>query len=158
MKQRGFTLIETLIVMAVFVFFMGMVIINILNLEPQISLTTSTSTIIADIRKQQFKTLTGNTSNNQISDFGIHLDSDKYTLFSGNIYTQGVPENSIITLPDNISIPEITFQESNIIFVKQTGEINDFVNGSNTFRVKNSITNEEKTITLNKLGVVTGVQ
>jgi len=161
MKQKisyGFTLIEVLVVLGIFILFLGFLTINIMNIEPKTSLKLDTSTVIADIKKQQLRAMTGDSFNNQPLAFGIFLESNRYTLFGGSTYQAGNPGNSVIALPDNTLIQNITFPGSVIVFLQNSGVINNFVNGANTFAIRNSITNDVKTVTFNKLGTVVQVQ
>mgnify|MGYP001610761791 CR=1 FL=1 len=122
-KGNGFTLIETLVVAAFFIMLLGLLTINVINIEPKTSLTLATSTIIADIKKQQLKAMTGGASSDVISDFGVYLESDKYTLYTGSNYISNNPSNSVIKLSDNITITDIGFPSSTIVFQKGSGEI-----------------------------------
>lgn len=154
-SQKGFSIIETLIVMAVFLSFLGLLSMNLINIEPRASINLATSTIIADIRKQQLKAMTGDTFNNLTADFGIYLESSRYILFPGNSYQGGAAGNSVFNLADNISITDIGFPSSIIVFQKGSGEISS---GGNSFTVRNSVSSELKTITFNKMGAVIQVQ
>jgi len=154
-KHNGFTLIELLVAMSVFIFLSTLVTINIINVEPRMSLNSQITTLIADIRNQQLKAMTGGTDNDVLSDFGVYLESDKYTLFSGISYQIGKTNNSVIKLADNMQISNITFPGSTIIFQKESGEI---ISGGNSFSVRNSISGEIKSVTFNKLGVVTLIE
>jgi len=154
-KIHGFTLIETIIAITVFLIFLGMVTLNILNIEPRSANVLNTSTIIADIKTQQLKAMTGATFNSLTSNFGIFFETDKYTLFAGDSYQEGHASNVVITLPINTTLSNTAFPGGTIIFLKNSGEINNFVNGANTLTFNNSISNESKTIIFNKLGVIT---
>ena len=158
MKQRGFTLIEVLVAAAIFIFLSTLVSINLISIEPRISLNEQVSVISSDIRKQQLLSMTGGSDNSATSDFGVYLENNKYTLFAGSSYSAGQSKNIIVSLPTNTQITNITIPGSTIVFKKNLGEINNFVSGSNTFKVNNSITNESKKITFNKLGIITAVQ
>ena len=158
MKQRGFTLIEVLVAAAIFIFLSTLVSINLINIEPRISLNEQISVISSDIRKQQLLSMTGGSDSSSTSDFGVYLENNKYTLFAGSSYSAGQSKNIVVSLPANTQITNITIPGSTIVFKRNLGEINNFVNGSNTFKVNNSITNETKTVTFNKLGVITSVQ
>jgi len=158
MKQKinsGFTLLEVLVVIAVFSMLLGLLTINLINSEPKASLNLDTATVIADIRNQQLKAMTGNSYNNLPSAYGVYLEADSYTLFAGNSFNSNDPGNAVFNLPENTSFENITFPGSIIVFQKGNGEISA---GGNSFRIRNSISGESKLVTFNKLGVVTSVQ
>lgn len=155
--KKGYTLIETLLVMSIFISLVAIVTLTILNIEPRSAIRLNTTTVIADIKKQQLKALTGATYLGATTNFGIYFQSDKYTLFAGDNYSGGNASNVEITLPQKTIMSGVTFPSATIVFAKYTGEINNFINGSNTLTFQNSVSNEAQTITLNKLGVITSV-
>lgn len=160
--SHGFTLIETLIVMAIILSFLGFVTVNILNIEPRSSIQLNTTTIVADIKNQQLKAMTGSTYNNLTSEFGIYFQTNQYTLFAGNNYQAGHAANVVIPLSDATTMSNSTFPDgpntATVVFNKNTGEIYNFNQSANTITFRNSVSNETKTLVFNKLGVITAVQ
>lgn len=153
--QAGFTIIEALIVMSIFISLIGLSTINLLNAKHKSSLSTSVDTFIADLKQQQIKAMTGDTEGRANSgNYGIFLDAGKYTLFH-DAYSATESTNFNIKLGDNIEFSNVTFPSSQIIFLQGSGEVSGYMSGSNTLTIKDIIDNSQKTILLNEYGVVT---
>ena len=103
-RLSGFTLIEVLIVISVFILFLGMVVINLNNIIPHASFNIDPYTIIADIKNQQLKSMTGDAYNNLPSAYGVYLEENRYIFFAGNTYQEGSQGNIIVNLPENLSL------------------------------------------------------
>lgn len=156
-SQAGFSLIEVITVMSIFILVTGLTTINLLNAKHISSLTTSVDIFIADLKKQQLKAMLGDTEGRSSSDkYGIFFNEKKYTLFHGDYYATD-SANFTISLGDNIEFSNITFPSSQIIFLQGNGEIENYTDGTNMITIKDIIDNNQKTITINRYGVVTEI-
>ena len=153
-KLSGFTLIELIVSMAIIAIFTGIITISLINIEPRSSLTTTAATLISDIKLQQLKAMTGGIKNNAASEFGVFFENDKYILFSGINYTPADPSNTIVSYDENIRLTSINFPGSQIVFNRIKGEISGFIPESDSLTLKNLVSNDEQTLTFNKLGAV----
>lgn len=154
--EEGFTLPELIVVIGVFSVLLSVIVINLLTAHSNVSLASTIEVLIADIKDQQNKSMAGDTmgtSSNQ--NFGIYLESNQYTLFHGPSYTPGDSSNFVVELDNTVSFDSISFPSSQIVFSSGSGEINGFVSGSDSLVVKGSTTSQQKTIKLNRYGVVT---
>lgn len=156
--QKGFTLIELLLVMAIVSILFAISIVNLNNLQQNTYQNTSEEIFISDLKLQQLKSMTGDNNNSSFEPFGIHFETNSYTLFRGASYSSSNPENFTVELNPNLSFSHVAFSNSRIIFAKNSGEIIGFVEGNNTITITNSITNTNSIITLNRYGVVTNVE
>lgn len=157
-RQAGFTIYEVLIVMAIFIILTGLLTINLLNAKHQSSLSTSVDIFISDLKQQQLKAMLGDTEGRSSSDnYGIFFGAGKYTLFHGTYYSTG-SANFNINLGDKIEFSNITFPNSQILFLRGSGEIYNYASGSSTVSIKDILDNNQKTITINEYGVVTQIQ
>jgi prepilin-type N-terminal cleavage/methylation domain-containing protein len=155
--QTGFTLIELLVVISILTILIGLTTINVLHAHRQSILTASFDTFIADLKQQQLKAMTNDTEGRNTSDnYGIYFGTNTYTLFHGT-YSASDPANSVIKLGDNLEFSNITFPGSQILFLKTSGEVSDFTNGSNTITIKDITNNIQKTITINRYGIITDI-
>lgn len=153
--QQGITLVELIVVMAIFTTLIGLTTINLLGAKQQASLSTSVDTLITDIKEQQVKAMVGDTEGRGNTDkYGIHFETNTYTLFHGT-YTPGDSSNSVISLGDSIQFSTVSFPSSQLIFSKGSGEVSG--SGSNTIVVQDISNGSTKTITINRYGVVTGI-
>src|SRR4030042_5273018 len=97
--MKGFTLIELMVVMAIFALITGFGALNLVNLQTKSSLAAHVNTLVADIKEQQIKTMAGDMGGtaSQI-EFGIYFESNRYTLFQGPTYSSSDPDNFIVDL------------------------------------------------------------
>lgn len=158
MNTKGFTFIEIAVVIAVVSVLFALVSVNLLSVRGKADLTTAASLLASDIQGQQTKSMTGASEGAAEADiFGIFFNTDSYTLFKGSEYSESSENNFIVTLPDEIEISSILVPQSQLIFAKGDGALLNAVNQTYTLTLHNSNTNEEQTITINKYGVITGI-
>lgn len=144
-KEKGFTLIEVLIVIGIsgiITLFAGT---NLLGFQKSTSLRTTADELVANMQKVQSLSVSakGNFA------YGIHFDSSYYEIFIGTTYNPSSPDNVRINLPNGIALQNVQFSPSgDIVFEKLTGYPDysgalDVVLGS-----------EKVTVTVNSLGVI----
>lgn len=129
-KARGFTIIEVLVVLVIFITLLSIGYVSVVGIERRAPIGTTATTFIADLRGQQTRAMTGENQNS----------------YSISIADYPVPAN--ITM-------STTFPGSTISFAKGSGEI---VEGTNTVTVTQTLTGEHKIITINRYGAVTQIQ
>ena len=157
-ENRGFTLIELIIVMTFFGILMGLATINLLNVKQSSSIEASLNILIADLREAQIKAMVGDTEGRGALDtYGIHFGSNSqtYVIYHGT-YSSSESTNFTVSLTDTMRV-STTFPSTEIVFQKGSGEIVGFVNGSNTVTLTDPTNNRTKTITFNKYGVITAI-
>lgn len=159
MKRRGFTIIEVLITMGIIAVLLALSSINLLGAKNKVSLNSSVNVFVSDLAQQQLKAIVGNTevSGGNPDAYGIYFQTGSYVLFHGTNYVPADTSNFTVNLGDNIQFANIVFPQNKIVFATGSGELFGFVNGSNTVAIKNTITSEQKTVTLNQYGVITQV-
>ncbi len=157
--RKGFTLIEVIVVLAIVSTLFAMTIVSLNSFQQNTYQNTSEDVFLSDLRLQQLKSMTGdNNSSSTVEPFGVYFSSNSYTLFRGNTYSASDPENFTVELNPNLSFSVIEFNDSQIVFARNSGEIIGFTPDNDTITIHNSITLEDSMITLNKLGVITQVQ
>lgn len=151
--QKGFTLIEVLITIAIMAAMSALIFINLGKPQTVASLNGAVETLVTDLRAQQTLAMSGNSAGGatQLA-HGMVVSANSYTVFAGDSYNQSDPNNYTVTPGQNISL-NTTFPNSQILFDKSSGEVRDFSAGDNTI----TVTGDEgsKTITINRFGVVT---
>ncbi|MCL4338328.1 hypothetical protein M1271_01415 [Patescibacteria group bacterium] len=156
--KKGMSIVELVVVMAFFLILSGTITVNLLGLQQRTTLSSSLTTLINDIKSQQLKAQTGDAQGGTSDgNFGIYFESTKYTLFNGSVYNQSDPSNLVINLGENITFPNISFPLGSLVFIKGSGEISGFTPGSDTIVIRNTASNEQNTIMLNRYGVITSV-
>src|SRR5688500_3590048 len=99
-NARGFTVIELLLGISIFIILLGIVTLNLNTAKTQTSLSATVETLTADLSQQQLKAMIGDTEGRTTSDtYGIHFDTDSYTLFHGT-YSVSESTNFSINMPD----------------------------------------------------------
>lgn len=158
-SEQGTMLIEFLAIIAIVIFLTGFITFNLGTTQQHVSINTTIDQLVADLKQQQLKAMVDDTEGRGVSDvYGIHFDSNKYTLFHGLTYTANDSSNFVVNLDTNLQFSSITFPGSNVIFATQSGELVGFVNGQNTVRIVNTAgNNTNKTITINQYGAITSV-
>ncbi|OGF99725.1 hypothetical protein A2Y99_02015 [Candidatus Gottesmanbacteria bacterium RBG_13_37_7] len=157
-KKSGLTLVELIITMAVFGILYGVVTVNLMGIKRQASLNSSLTTLISDIKNQQLKAMSADTEGRSTNDsYGLYFASDRYILFHGVTYNPSETSNFSVSLGDGMEFSTINLPTNSIVFTKGSGEISNFLIGSNTLTLTNTQNNEVKTITINQLGTITTV-
>ncbi|OGD86750.1 hypothetical protein A2164_01605 [Candidatus Curtissbacteria bacterium RBG_13_35_7] len=151
--MKGFTLIELMVVMAIFALITGFGALNLVNLQTKSSLAADVNTLVADIKEQQIKTMVGDMGGtaSQI-EFGVYFESNRYTLFQGTSYSSN-PSNFPIDLSDNTTLTT-SFPLSQLVFSVNSGEVLNFSAGSNQITVQDTINGDQKIITINRYGAI----
>lgn len=153
-RKKGFTLIEVLVVISVFLILAGFGINSLLNVRGSSSSTSTIYTLINDIKNQQTKSMTGDTEGRGTPDtYSIYIESNKYTLFHGQTFSATDSSNFVVSIPQD-SLLSTTFNSNKIIFASGSGEIQNFTNGQDTVTLRNTVTNQQSILQLNKYGVV----
>jgi len=159
MNTKGFTLIEISIVMAITVVLLTLTTISLISFQQNTFVDTTVEQLISDIKYQQISAMNGAAEGeNTAQKFGVHFDTNSYTLFHGDSFDISEPTNFTLSLESAMSFADVAFPQDEIIFEKGSGEINGFVDGQNTIILQDSGNNNQVTITINKLGVITQIQ
>lgn len=157
MNQKGFTIIEMIIVMGVAIILLGLTLSSSITFRTSTLTDTTIATFIADLRNQQIKAMVGDTEGRGNPDsYGIHISPTKYTLFHGNTYSPTDPSNFDVPIDSKINLTTL-FPNSIIAFTINSGEITNFTTGSDTVTIKETVNNNQKVIKLNKLGSVVSI-
>lgn len=152
---KGYTIIELLIVMGIFAIFFGFASLNLLGVRSKTSLATTTDVLVSDLRSQQVKSMTGDTGGGpQNINYGIYFTPNSYILFKG---TYNPVDTTNFTVDVDEAIITTTLAGSIITFNKGSGEIVGFDPNANSIRLTSNISTSSKIITLNRFGVITGV-
>lgn len=156
--RRGFTMIDFLVSIAVFVGLLGLISVNLLSSQQKTNLTTTLTSLMTDLRLQQFKAMTGDTEGRGVNDsYGIFFGTNSYTVFHGTVYNAGDTANFTVSLPTGIQLTNVTFPATTVIFNKGSGEVVDWMSGANSFALTSPTDGKTKTVTINRYGVVDNV-
>lgn len=152
-NQRGFTLVELLIVLVILSVLLALTTVNLARPQTTSSLDGAVNTLVADIKSQQMLAMSGDQgSTTSQQPQGLYLQPSSYTLFAGSTYSAGDTNNFVINTGQGITLAT-TFPSTGLIFNKGTGDVNGFVNGSNTITL--SFNGTSKVVTVSRFGAVT---
>lgn len=152
--QRGFTVIEIMLVMAIAAVLVGLSTVSLFNFQRKSNLTATANTFIADLKDQQTKAMSGATEGDTANNtYGVNLTSNSYILFK-NTYSSSASTNFTIALPETVQMTT-AFPNAQIIFERGSGEISGYTNGSASVTLQDRNSGEQRVIQLNKYGVVT---
>jgi prepilin-type N-terminal cleavage/methylation domain-containing protein len=155
--KKGFTLVEISVVLGIIAVMVTYSVINLSTVQHTAYLSTTIDTFVSDLKQQQLKAMVGDTEGRGANDYyGVYFGTTDYALFHGSTYVAG-SSNPVIPLTTSVQFTNVTFPQSQIVFNKGSGEIVGFAVGSNTITLRNIITNEQKTITINRYGVITQI-
>lgn len=155
--QHGFTLLETLLVIGIFLFMIAIIVPNSLNLRNSSSINTSVLTFVTDIKNQQIKAMTGDTEGRGTPDtYSIYIQPTSYVLFHGQNYSAADSSNFAITLDAPFQF-STTFPSSKIIFASGSGQINNHVATQSSVTIREIKTGKQKIIQINKYGTITSI-
>ena len=157
-SQRGFSLIELLVVMGASSILFGLIIFNIFRTQNSSSQQSNVDTLVSDIKLQQFKAMYGATQGgSDSSDYGIYFFSDSYVLFKGSAYDPDDVLNFTVELPDDLEIQNTNFAGNTVVFEKLSGDLIGYAPGMDSLNVKALTINRDIVITLNRYGVIIGI-
>lgn len=143
MSERGFTLVELLIVFVVFGILFAIVGTLSSNTLPKNQLKVEADVVESMLRQAQSRTIAQDVD----SVWGVHLTSADATLFAGTSYgARDTTYDIVRTFPDIITASGLT----DVIFDYRTGKTSN----TGTITLTASITGETESITVNANGEV----
>lgn len=142
--KKGFTLIETLIVLAVLAILIAVILPSLQTMRSNQVLKTAASDIFSTLDKARSQTLASVDS----SEYGVHFESSKIVLFKGTTYTSSDSNNIeiAITSPASITNISLTGGAVDLYFNRLSGTPN--ITGTITVSVSSTF----KTITISATG------
>ncbi|MEK7135100.1 MAG: type II secretion system protein [Patescibacteria group bacterium] len=145
--QKGFTVIEIIIVLAIGALLTGFVALSFSKINEHEALNTNADLIVSILNEARSMTLSsvGDTG------YGVHFDIDQVVLFRGAVYSSGSATNVPTTLNSRVAMRNISFGGgSNVIFSRLTGATAQ----AGTLQVYlKSATTTYKTISVSAIGV-----
>jgi type II secretory pathway pseudopilin PulG len=157
-KRLGFVLIELIVVMDMLGLITGMLTVSLLGSQRRAALTATVDTLVADIRSQQTKAMTGSSTGGVIpAGYGILFQSDKYILFQGASYSGSLTSNAPVVVDSRVTFSSISLPNSSIIFASKSGEMVGYTDQLNSVTVNQVDSNFSKTLHINRYGVITSI-
>lgn len=151
-RESGFTVIELLVVLTIIALLFALSTINLGQAQVTASVSTVTSTLLADLKNQQILAMSGGVgSTSSQQPHGIYIQSNEYTLFDDSSYNSGDSSNYTVDL--NSITMSTTLPSDQVVFNAGDGAVAGFTSGDNTITVIGN--GESETITINRFGAIT---
>jgi len=146
MKNKAFTVVEILLVLGLFVTFLGLSVLYTEFSQVRSDLNAQVATFVSYARFQESQAASGK----EEQSYGIHLSTDAYTLFDGTSYSVGVSTNTVLELPPTLQIRNISLNGggSDLIFTPPQGRTSTY----GTLDFYSTTLKKTITITLDALG------
>lgn len=155
-KNAGLTLTEVLITTSLLAILLGLGTVVFSSFARQDQVRETSKKIVSVLSEAQAKTRAGYSYGGGASlNFGVHFESDFYTLFSGTSFDPNDPNNQEFNFSSRLEISQISLPSGNVIFEKITGQVYNFDLGQNYLVLSDQRAGQEKRININKLGVAT---
>lgn len=158
-NTRGFSLIELILVIALLSIILGITTVTLFRPVAKANLNTVSTNIFSLLREAQNQAINTDTSGDpQSNEYGIHFETDSYTLFKGSTYISSDSSNFVVKTKSNISIspslpcPAPPGDCNNVVFEKISGEVLGFDPANNTVCVTETGTNKQVLLNVNFVG------
>lgn len=153
--KKGFTLIELIVAIGIFVLLVSISTISFFSGYSNTNLGASTDVLQADLKTAQSNAMAGmGATGETVTGWGLKIVSpNTYIIFPGSIYDPSDIHNSSTTLPTGVTISS-NFVNDTIVFNQISGEIIGHVTGQSTITL--TALSGTKSLTLNKYGTTIG--
>ena len=153
---QGFTMVELLLVMSILAIIFSFIMVNLSNVIPKANVKGAAEVVVADLREQQMKALSGYESvTGGSSNYGVFFENDRYILFTGDVYVVGLDDSYTVMLEPGLAFDTSNLPLSTLVFLKGSGEVRNYNEILNSIAIRNTSTLETITIEFNQLGVLT---
>lgn len=153
-KRLGFTLVEVVIVMGIMSVMYMLSTQSLFRGIRSATLNEITNQLDRDLRELQIRAMQGQTAQGAIVDYSIRFESDRYILYPGSVYVDGNAQNQIIMLDPSMQFTSIGVPNQTITFGRGSGDIRNFVSGSDFVLLTDTSIQESSRVRLNEHGVV----
>lgn len=147
-KQKGFSLIETLAVVAIGMILATVVLFSFSSFRNNKVVDITADEVLSVINEARVKAV----SSEDYSRFGVHFEAGRIVFFKGDIFIEPNSSNIETTLSSLVEISDISLSGggSSIVFQKLTGKTSNY--GSLRVRLK-SDNSKYKTISVKSTGI-----
>ena len=109
--------------------------------------------LMADIKSQQIQSMIGVTSGTSSpQSYGIKIATTTYILFRGSSYNPADTSNFTVSFPSTIQLQSFTMSSTTMIFSRLTGEVAGYISGQDSFTFVNNLSNDTRTLTVQRFG------
>ena len=153
--RRGFTMIDFLVSVAVFLAVVGLVTVNLNSGYLKVAGSGELVKLVSDLRSQQLKAMLGDTEGRvSPTEYGVYLGTTEYVLFYGSSYVPGASDNFVVVLPGDLEFANVTMLNREILFARGSGEVADYLEGFDGWQLISPGGGKITTFQINRYGVV----
>ncbi len=118
-STRGFTLIEVIIAVLIVVLVTGVFVASFRSFSARRALDGASAHVISALEVARTQTLDSLSD----SQYGVHIEATRVTIFKGATYTQGHVDNRIINLSPQVRVTSsLTGGVTDVTFMRLTGK------------------------------------
>ncbi len=153
-QKSGFTLIELLVGVGIFAIVSAVGLVAYTQTITRTDLRAQANLLTQTLHQAQWQAMAGKSLDGENpASFGVHFESDRYVLFSGETYNPGAEDNLVTQLPAGIGL-DFSLPSADLLFEAKTGlprQLEDFGPGEITLTDSQGAS---LTLTINRLGVI----
>jgi len=148
-NNAGLTFLEVLGSLAIILILVALTAWGFSGFKGGQELNTAASSLLSTINEARSRSI----SSEDASQYGVHFESSKATLFKGGSYSASDPDNEELVISPSVDIYQITLNGGgpDILFQRLMGGTNEY--GTVSLRLKND-TAQIKVITIEASGVI----
>lgn len=147
-KLQGLSLIELLVVVAIFGTILAVVSAGFLPGRKEAEVKRATDSVVATLQLARSRTV----ASQNLSSWGVRLESDRFTLFRGLSFPVGEATNEVFLLVSQVTMTNIALNGGgvDVIFLRPNGITNSF----GTFQVASKSSSNVHTVRIESSGIV----
>jgi hypothetical protein len=154
-KSAGFTIVEVMLTLGIITTLTTLSLIALVRPQTSGSISTTNTKIVADIKNQQLKAMTGATDgDSQSHSFGIYFENNRYILFRGLNYSPSDTNNFVVNLDSDLIFSSVNLPSNSIVFAKRSGEVVNFNQATSSFVLSSSLDSQQISIRINGYGAI----
>lgn len=154
-NQLGFTLTETLVVLAIFGTIASLSVGFLWGIGRSDALLATTREVIGVLHEAHANSISGRSvDGQQATSYGVYFQAGYYVLFNGSTYNSNDTNNSRSDLQTGISFSQIQLPNSAIVFSRVSGHVSNFNATQNYVELLDNNTLETKRITISQVGSI----
>ena len=148
MMKKAFTLLELVVVITLMGIMVGLSALYYQTSQVRADANTQAAVLVSYLRLAQSNAMAGN--NNE--SYGVHLGTDSYVLFEGDIYVPDADSNIEMELPPTLALQNIVLNGggSDVVFTPPQGETTTY----GSLEIFSSQINKIISITITSIGTI----
>lgn len=153
--QRGFTLVEVVIVGAI----MGMMFIlstqSLFGGIRSATLDQVSASVVRDMNTQQTRAMQGLVSpTGSVVDYSVRFEHDRYIVYPGSVYDASNTLNQTELLEPSMRFTVIGVPDQSVTYARGNGSVRGYIDGADYVILSDTETGSSVTLRINSAGVI----